>query len=62
MITPFEGYEISREEVFKHGWILEDSGCLAGKTRWYWERFVSPDAEFMATFYHGYQLATVERI
>lgn len=57
-----EGHEISREEAIKSGWILEASGCLAGKDRWYWERFVSPDEELMATFYHGYPTATVERI
>lgn len=56
-----EGQEISREEAIKQGWILASSGCLAGKDRWHWECFVSPDEELLATFYHGYPTATIER-
>ena len=61
MFEVFEGYELGYEEAEKRGWTKMNEGYLAGKARWHWETWVSPDAEYTATFWAGTYIATVER-
>ena len=49
------------EDAIKSGWRLESEGNLAGKPQWHWETWVSPDEEYMATFWAGIYTAEVER-
>ena len=53
--------EIRFEKVLADGWRMESEGNLAGRPEWHWETWVSPDNEYMATFYAGTFTATVER-
>ena len=52
---------ITLENAIKNGWKMESEGNLAGKAHWHWETWVSPDEEYMATFWAGTYTAEVER-
>ena len=52
---------IRLEDAINSGWKLESEGNLAGKAKWHWETWVSPDEEYMATFWTDVYTAEVER-
>lgn len=60
-IVPFDGYQASRDELIANNWHLKESGNIGGSPRFWWECWVSPDNELMATFYWTYETAEVCR-
>ena len=61
MFEVFNGYTLGLEEAEKRGWVKVEEGCLAGKARWHWETWHSPDGLWTATFRNNTYTATVER-
>lgn len=56
-----DGNLISVNQVKEDGWKILEQGNLCGKPQWHWETYISPDEQWIVTFYYNDNFGTIER-